>query len=320
MNYRNFCEFEEYYLTPFFEKKYDEALNILHHANELLPKDEYEENLFKLMIDESRIYTRTNNSESCITLIKKALEKGYTFPLEWTNFDLLRKHPEYEALNNLNTKILQQANENSTFKYEVHLPKSYDPIKKYPLFFCLHGDGFCCNLKNTSLCWKPDVLLENGYIVVYPQSSQVYLHNSFGWLRDPALSRKEMKDCYEQLLLDYSIDETCVLIGGFSGGATTSINIAYENTIPIKGVIGLCPGDYLDSISLEDTKKLAERKIKIVILEGDQDTSPTVQHLLKLFKEIGLAHEYHINKGIGHWYPEDLAEKTLNSVEFIVGN
>ncbi|MPN35055.1 hypothetical protein SDC9_182549 [bioreactor metagenome] len=90
--------------------------------------------------------------------------------------------------------------------------------------------------------------------------------------------------------------------------------------MPAKGVIALCPGDYLDSVGLEDTKKLAERKMKIVILEGDKDTDPVVQHILKLFKEVELAHEYHINKGIGHWYPEDLAEKTLKAVEFIVGN
>ena len=188
----------------FSEKKYDEVLNILLHANELLPKDEYEDNLFELIIDESRIYTQTNNSESCINLIKKSLEKGYPFPLHWPNFDLLRNHPEYESLNNLNTKLLHQAKENSKLEYEVHLPKSYDPTKKYPLFLCLHGDGFHCNIKNTSWYWKPDALLEKGYIVVYPQSSQMYFHNSFGWLSDPTLSRKELKDCYEQLLLDYS--------------------------------------------------------------------------------------------------------------------
>lgn len=318
MKYRNFYEFEEYYSIPFSENKYDEALNLLLHANELLPKDEYEENLFELMIDEARIYTRTNNTESCINLIKEGHEKGYSFPLHWTNFDLLRTHPEYEALYNLNTRLLQQAKENSKFKYDVHLPKAYDKSKKYPLFFCLHGDGFHCNKKNNAWYWKPNGLLEVGYIVVYPQSSQMYFHNSFGWLNDPALSRKELKACYDQLLSSYSIDETCVLIGGFSGGATTSINVAYENTIPIKGVIALCPGDYLDSKSLEDTKKLAESKLKIVILEGEQDADPAVKHLLKLFKEVEIPHEYHINKGIGHWYPEDLKEKTLSAAKFIV--
>lgn len=320
MNYKNFYEFEQYYSIPFSEEKYEEVLNILLQAKELLPKEEYEENLFELMVDESRIYTRTNNSDSCINLIKRALEKDYPFPLHWPNFDLIRNHPEYESLNNLNAQLLQKAKENSKLKYEVHLPKSYDPTKKHSLFFCLHGDGFHCNMRNNSWYWKPDALLEEGYIVVYPQSSQMYFHNSFGWLRNPALSREELKACYKQLLLNYSIDETCVIIGGFSGGATTSINIAFENTMPIKGVIALCPGDYLDSMGLEDTKKLAERKTKIVILEGEQDTDPTVQHLLKLFKEVGLAHEYHNNKGIGHWYPEDLAERTLKAVEFITSN
>lgn len=318
MNYRNFYEFEEYYSKPYSEKKFDEVLNLLHHADELLLKDEYEKSLFELMIYEAMIYSQTHNSEGCLAVIKKSLEKGYSLPLHWSSFNFLKEHPEYDALSNLNRNCLQQAKENSKFKYEIHLPKAYDKIKKHPLFFCLHGDGFGCNIKNTSWNWKADVLLEKGYIVVYAQSSQMYFHNSFGWLSDPALSRKELKACYEQLLLDYSIDETCILIGGFSGGATTSLDAAFHNTIPIKGVIALCPGDYLGNIELKDATKLAETKI--VILEGEQDTDPVVQHLLMLFKESGLAHEYYINKGIGHTYPKDLAEKTLKAVEFIVGN
>lgn len=320
MNYRNYYEFEEYYSILYSEKKYDEVLNLLHHANELLPKDEYERSLFELMIYEAMIYAQTNNSEDCLAVIKKSLKKNYSFPLHWSSFNFLREHPEYEGINNLNKINLQQAKENSKFKYEVHLPKSYDSTKKHPLFLCLHGDGFGCNMKNTSWYWKADVLLEKGYIVVYAQSSQMYFHNSFGWLSDPALSRKELKDCYDQLLLDYYIDETSVLIGGFSGGATTSLDIAFHNTLPIKGVIALCPGDYLGNIELKDTTNLLERKTKIVILEGDQDTDPVVQHLLKIFKEGGLAHEYYINKGNGHNYPKDLDEKTLKAVEFIVNN
>lgn len=320
MSYKNFYEFEEYYSMLFSEKKYDEALSLLHHANELLPKDEYEKSIFELMICEIMIYSQTNNIEDCPRVIKNSFEKGYSLPLHRSYFDFIREHHEFEVISDLNRKCLQQAKENSKFKYEVHLPQFYEPAKKHPLFFCLHGDGYDCNIRNSSWYWKPDVLLEKGYIVVYVQSSQMYFHNGFGWLSDPELSRKELKNCYEKLLLDYSIDETCVLIGGFSGGATTSIDIAMNNTIPIKGVIALCPGDYLDKVEFKDIMKLAERKTKIVILEGDQDTDPVVQYLLKLFRECGLAHEYYINEGIGHEYPKDLAEKTLKAVELIASN
>lgn len=320
MNFKNFYEFQEYYSIPLAEKKYDEVLNLLHTANKLLPKEAYENNLFDLMVDEARIYTQTNNSDGCFKVIKESLEKGYAFPLYWTRFDFLRSHPEYEPINIKNEILLKQTKENSNFKYEVHLPKAYNPSKKYPLFFCLHGDGGGANIKEMNWYWKSDTFLEKGYIVVYPQSSQVYCYNYFGWLTDPVLSRKELRACYDQLLLDYSIDENCVLIGGFSGGATASIDIAFENTLPVKGVIALCPGAYLDNIQLEDTQKLSERNTKIVIIEGDQDTEPITQHLIKLFEECGLAYKYYINEGIGHSYPKDLAEKTLKAEEFIVGD
>ena len=38
--------------------------------------------------------------------------------------------------------------------------------------------------------------------------------------------------------------------------------------------------------------------IKVIYIEGDQCIDPVTKHLIKVFKESGLAYEYHINKGV----------------------
>lgn len=320
MMYKSFREFEKAYSVPYSEKRYDEVMDLLNHSSEYLTKEEYEENKFIILLDMARIYSELLNEEECLKIIKTIVDKGYAFPLNWTRFDFLKEHQDYEALITANEELYDQARANASFKYKVHLPKSYNPEKKYPLFFSLHGDGSDGNIPNHSWYWTPDSLLEKGYIVVYPQSSQVRCHNGFGWLLDPLKAQKELKCCYEKLITEYSIDENHVIIGGFSGGATTSIDIAMSDSIPVKGFVALCPGgEKIMSFDKSSAEQGAIRGIKGVIFEGEFETEAEVQEMLRVFKEVGFSCEYHINSNIGHWYPEGLGEKLISAVDFIAG-
>lgn len=65
----------------------------------------------------------------------------------------------------------------SKFDYIVHLPEDYlrecAKEKQYPLFFALNEDDE--NIKEHSKYWKPDILLKNGFIIVYVQASKFIL-------------------------------------------------------------------------------------------------------------------------------------------------
>lgn len=318
MQYKTFWEFEAFYSVSYAEKNYDETLKILNDSARFLSKKDYEEHLFNIILDKARIYTELHNKEASLNTIKEALDMGYPFPLNWTRFDFLRDDKTYSSIKELNEKLLNDAREKSCFKCEVHLPENYNPNKKYPLFFSLHGDGSDGNIPNHSWYWKPDLLLSKGFIFVYPQSSQAYCHNGFGWLINQDISRQEIKDCYEQLLLDYSIDESHVIIGGFSGGSDASVDIAISNSIPAKGFIALCPDKRAMTFDLATAQKAADRGVKGVIFEGEYELEPPVQDMLKIFEKAGLPYEYHINKGIGHWYPNDLSQIVSKAVDFII--
>ncbi len=318
MFYNTFKEFEAAVSVFIDQENHDEALYILKSAQELLPKNEYEGNCFYIMFIVSVIYSRQNKADECISMIKSAISQGFCFPLNFRTYNFIRQHKDYETTRHANEAVLEEARKNSSFKYKVFLPKNYDADRKYPLFICLHGDAADGYISYHSSYWRSDVFLQRGYIAVYPQSSQMYCYNGFGWLPDPELSRQEIKGCYMQLLKDYSIDESNVIIGGFSGGATTSLDIALSSTIPARGFIALCPGDNI-STNIEEAKDAAAKGMKGVILEGEQERDEGVQHLLKVFSEAKLPCKYVINENTPHWYPDDLDEKLIECIDFING-
>jgi hypothetical protein len=297
---------------------YDEVLDLLNRSSELISEKEYKENEFTIMLDKARLFSQLHQGTECLNTIRSILEKGYAFPLHWQRFDFLKTEEDYTPIKELNEKLLLKAKSDASFKYEVHLPKAYDPNKKYPLFFSLHGDGSDGNIPNHAWYWRPDSLLQKGYIVVYPQSSQVYCYNGFGWLQDPLKSREEIRNCYKELIEKYSIDENQVIIGGFSGGANASIDIVLADIMPVRGFVALCPGgEMLKSFDKAAVKRAADQSAKGVIFEGEHEIEATVQDMLKVFKEVGFPYEYHINRNIGHWYPGDLGEILIDAVNYI---
>ena len=202
-------------------------------------------------------------------------------------------------------------------------------------------------MKQHSEYWNQDMVLRKGFIVLNVQASQVVQHKGYAWLKRVfnadinggipnskhiyALSKNsylikecyksaydEMKNCYEVVSQQYSIDENCIIIGGFSGGATAAIDITMANIMPIKGFISLC-SQKPKSFTKNNIDKIKKRRIKAVFMEGEDDVPvQEVEEMMNIFKELGVPYEYYINKGIGHWYPEDLEHKLGEAIEFIL--
>lgn len=240
-----------------------------------------------------------------------------------------------------------KAQEKATFQYKVYLPEGYTEDKEYPLFINLHGD--CESMDFHYDYWRPDVFLRKGFIVVYPQSSQVIMHEGYAWLKyvldikgdeewldSPSVCRlsesscyikesydmahSQIKECYDEVSKQYSIDENWILIGGFSGGASISVEITLANIIPIKGFISLCPEDKPKIFSKEKVEEAVKRGIKGIFMEGEQSLQvPDEDEMMKVFDETGFQYKYYINKGVGHWYPEGLDEKLEKALDFILG-
>ncbi|MEW8993315.1 alpha/beta hydrolase [Clostridium sp.] len=315
MKYNKYWEFEGEVTTLYNQKKYREALNLLEHASDYLPKQEFDKYSFGIMISKAEFYCHEEMYEESINVISYLLNKGFACDNDIFYEVHLKEDIRYVELKNKNDLLLAKHNEKTRFKYAVHLPVNYIEGKRYPLFIALHGDPG--NIGEFSEYWRPDEFLKKDFIFVYVQSSQLYRYNGFSWTMNPLISRNDIKECYNLLLQEYSIDEECVIIGGFSGGAITALDITFANVIPIKGFIAIGP-DFSESFTKENVKLAAERGVRGIFMEGEILIPLEEQEeMIKVFKEVDLRYEFYVNKGIGHAIPQDLSDKLNKALSFI---
>lgn len=199
-------------------------------------------------------------------------------------------------------------------KMKVSLPKNYNKDKKYPLFIALHNSNGHAEYFRAH--WESQKL-EEEYIVLTPQSSQLFHSFSYCW-DDKEKAYEEIRNAYENVIDKYSVDKENIIIGGFSQGGELAIDIALKtNILPIKGVIALNASEVeLDINSVENAHK---KGIKAVIIAGENDKKFEEQKKISnLFIKTGLKNRFIIKKGLGHWFPEDLPEIIDSSLEFIM--
>ncbi|QVK17606.1 hypothetical protein KHQ81_12215 [Mycoplasmatota bacterium] len=346
MKKMGFNELKETYSIPYENGDIKEALRILHQGEALLEKKELEKNEYILILDKAKFNSLLNLYDDCLNYLTYLVKRGYVCPLHWRIFaNPFFKNKSYIKLIEKNDFNRRREQENTSFKWEILLPENYTEEKKYPLFINLHGDGDC--IEDHKEFWKADKLLNKNFIVVYLQSRQLTRHNGYAWLKRVFYStnqkdwpdsekiyplskssylvktcyesaNNDLEVCYRELIKRYSIDQKKIIIGGFSGGATASIEFTLANRIPIKGFISLCAQK--PTILTDDTvKSAAQRGVKAVFLEGEEDTPVIeVEEMIETFKRYNLKYRYHINQEIGHWYPDDLENQVEKAVDYIL--
>lgn len=319
MIYKHFYELDRALDKLCESKKYIEALDLLEEGVKDLSIEEIEENHFIIAWTKSVLYTMCSKYDECFDLISGIVSEGYPFPIVFKRFDPLRAKVGYQELYDKNDKLLAKANATAKIKHEVHLPNGYQKDMKYPLFIALHGHGMC-NIGEFSRYWKPDVFIDKGFIFAYLQSSQVICHHGFGWMDDYEKSNRDIKECLNSIIKTYSVNESEIMIGGFSGGAITSVHFVMSGILPIKGFIGLCPEEKPPAFTKENVRKAAQSGVRGVFMEGElMQPVASEEEMLKTFSEQGLPCEYYINNGVGHEAPKDLDEKLKRAIEFICG-
>ena len=303
----------------FTAEKYSVAMDLTKGASMRLTEEEYVENYFILMYTQEILANRLDLVEEHLGILKELVDGGYACSDYMFNRHRVKNDPRFMELKKRNDLLLEQLREASNFRYEVHLPVSYSTEKRHPVVFALHGDGGDGNIEGLKTGWKPEPFLNRDFIVVYVQSSQVWCHNGYAWLPDLAVARRELKGCYQDILKSYCVNEDRIYIGGYSGGAIASLDIAMTNTIPVAGFIALCPEIKKESFTLENVLAARDRGLRGVILEGEMMIPVADEvEMMKILDETGFPYEFYINKGIGHDIPKDFSKKMDRALDFIL--
>ena len=278
--------------------------------------EQFPDHLPEMIRDLAYVYLAKGDKENAIAFLSAGLERGYFFGLpSWGTFvQQLGDNPKFRELLAYNQKLQNIARQSAQPQWVIKLPDGYDPLGSYPLFLSLHG--YCENIYVMQRFWHAPRLQEN-FIHAYLQSSQVVDLKNFGW-DDNQIAHQEIKQMASEITDQYPVQLDQILVGGFSQGATLSIDLALTQALPLRGFIALCPQNP-DSLKPELLKNVQEMDLRGVILTGENDPSlPNQQEMVRDFEQAHLPHRFEITPGMGHWFPENLSQQLNRALQFLL--
>lgn len=248
------------------------------------------------------------DAEKAMAALEEGHRRGVFFGLWDFDFNVwapLKKHDRFAAFEKENKARADAAQKSASLKIEVETPEGYDPAKRYPLFIALHGGGEA--VADFKPLWVSP-RLQKEFIVAYLQSPQVASMTGFHW-QDEAQTKRDVETGYKQVLEKYSVDESRVLIGGFSSGGFASIIVAFAGVPQVRGFVALCPVPP-ETLRDEDIAAAKTRGLRGTLLTTEQDGRVEQQReVVDRLNKLGLDIKFFVTPNIGHWFPADFGER-----------
>jgi len=254
-------------------------------------------------------YVLTNQYDKAIDLWSAANKEGIFLPFQiskdnvWPSYlSNFSDNKRFETFLKTNDSLRLCAVPTSKAEYFVNLPENYNPQKRYPLIILMHG-GCGENFYNYEK-WNTEIIRKN-FISVFPHGS--FPEGSFAYSYGQS-GVNDMKEIYHQVIENYPIDSSMVILGGQSYGGELAIRLACDR-IPVHGLFLAFPTIPVD---FDRTKALVLKKwnAKIVMLCGDKDFSFQRAHQMSVtLDSAGVENDFRKYPDLGHDFPADFLEQ-----------
>ncbi|MHC5202749.1 alpha/beta hydrolase-fold protein [Myroides sp. LJL119] len=219
----------------------------------------------------------------------------------------LKNHNPYIAKNHRDYSITFTINDSTKTSYFIHLPKNYNPRKKYPLLFFLHGAVKSNSLTDYQLSeWN--LQHWNRFYTKYADLNQVILvfpraNKQYNWM-SPDDGFFMVPQILRQIKQAIHIDDNKVFISGHSNGATGSFSYLMKKPTDFAGFYGFntYPKVFTGGTFLENIKNRS-----FINFSTDQDYyyPPNANDsLTKKMADIQANYKEYRYNGFPHWFPE----------------
>ena len=203
----------------------------------------------------------------------------------------------------IDKQIGDSLNNLSHVKYEVLLPTNYSIDKEYPVLFVFHGNNW--NLEISKKVWASKIVKEK-FITVYLQSYIYMSNNRYQWKLNDEKTNKEFNEIYELLIKKYPINKNKVIFTAMSMGGSIAIDYAFNQFIPVNGLVLNCP--VIPNVSDSLIRKFVDENKKIAIITGENDWGLNNQKdLINKVDKFGGNNKITINAGMGHEVAKDFS-------------
>ena len=307
--YNSFEEMIPRTLKYYHDNQLDSAILLAEYAYKTFPAEEEDAITFL-----GELYSRNAQYKKATDIWKTGHEKGYCFGLDNPSYDkYYKENSDFKELASVERNWYQ----NSHIEHEVVLPTAYDKDKKYPLVFVLHGNS--SNMKWAQESWLSEVM-QTKYISVFVQSYAFSNKNKgeYKWKYNDEKTIKELRSIYENVTESFPVNRNKIVFSGMSAGGYLVLQLAFDELIPMSGLVVNCPVVPKD-ISDNAISNFVAKKKRIGLITGENDFAIANQKMLmeKIDKQGG-QNKLCINKDKGHEYVEEFSALLDDYLEWII--
>ena len=263
-------------------------------------------------------YAEQGDYKNCLDILLKGQDEGLYYPI-WTGQRLFPSYAEklqeldnYETFIKKNEELKLQDQSESVPEYIIELPENYSVQKSYPLFISFTG-GFGSHI-GLSENWHSSKLKQE-FIVAHFQGSvcQGSFLKSYG-----RNNLSQLADMYNQIIKDYPVDTTQIILGAQSAGTYFTLKLAIDGLIPVKG-ISLAFPHIPRNLDFLNYQVLADKDVRISIMGGEFDFRRIVgtKEMSVNFDKNGIKNRLIIFSEKGHEFPDDFPHQLDLSIDFI---
>lgn len=222
-------------------------------------------------------------------------------------YRLLRGDSEYVKKLEREYSLSFAVNDSTQTSFFVLLPQGYDPVKRYPLLFFLHGavkhnsfSDFLTKEEVNLQCGRfiPDQAKQNDVILVFPKGNKQYnwMNPDDGFYMIPAMLR--------QIKRSINVDDNRVFVSGHSNGATGAFSYLMKQPSDFAGFYGFntYPKVFTGGTFMEN---ILNRSYVAITTDLDYYYPPNANDTLTyLMYQMGADYKEHRYMGFPHWFPQ----------------
>lgn len=252
------------------------------------------------------------------------LLEDYLETKRWFSTWFLQRIPELKQLEDLPRyqKIIQWTDEkeaqywqDESIKPITRVPPSAQP--PYPLLIAIHGNGF--NAMHSSNHWA--CAADAGWLVFHPLAKRLVGYGGHWWAAHEE-NREIIERQAEENLLQYPIDYSRVILGGFSKGGETAMVLALLGWLGAKGFITIGAGGYYHmkpELWLPSLESPPSGLRGVAMYNAyDLERSEAENQTLKMMQAAGIGSQIDKYPTEGHVFPEDFPVRFQKAVDFVL--
>ncbi len=227
----------------------------------------------------------------------------------------LQDSPRYQKIIQLVEAKEAQYWQDESIKPITQVPLAAQP--PYPLLIAIHGNGF--NAIHSASQWA--CASEAGWLVFHPLAKRLVGYGAHWWDAHEE-NRAIIEQQAEENLLQYPVDYTRVILGGFSKGGEVAMVLALQGWLGAKGFITVGAGGYYHMqpdlwLPLLESPPQGLRGVAMYS-PYDLERSEGENQTLKMMRASGIECQLEKYPAEGHVFPEDFSIRFQKAADFVL--